>query len=133
MPTPAPPVPSADGIALTRLGADVSEARRRRRLTMEVVATRAMTTRQTVARIERGDPRVAMGTWASVLFALQIAGRLGELASPSGDTTGHALDAERLPKRARIPSGERTSRSRTGAPSREQATESAHSEPDRPV
>lgn len=80
---------------------------------MEVVATRALTTRQTVARIERGDPRVAMGTWASVLFALQIAGRLGELASPSGDMTGLALDAVRLPKRARVSLRKPKARKRT--------------------
>ena len=107
MPTPAAPVPTEVKRALERLGADVSEARRRRRLPMEVVASRALTTRQTVARIERGDPRVAMGTWASVLFALRIANRLGELAAPAGDREGLALEAEHLPKRVRVPRGER--------------------------
>ena len=107
MPTQTAPVPSAVKLALERLGADVSEARRRRRLPMEVVASRALTTRQTVARIERGDPKVAMGTWASVLFALQIANRLGELAAPAGDREGLALEAARLPKRVRVPKGER--------------------------
>ena len=74
---------------------------------MEVVASRALTTRQTVARIERGDPRVAMGTWASVLFALRLANRLAELAAPARDTEGLALEAERLPKRVRVPRAER--------------------------
>ena len=106
MPTPTAPVPSEVKRALERLGADVSEARLRRRLPMEVVADRALTTRQTVARIERGDPRVAMGTWASVLFALGLANRLGELAAPAGDREGLALEAGRLPKRARVPRGE---------------------------
>ena len=106
MPTPTAPVPYEVKRALERLGADVSEARRRRRLPMELVADRALTTRQTVARIERGDPRVAMGTWASVLFALGLATRVGELAAPAGDREGLALEAERLPKRARIPRGE---------------------------
>jgi len=103
MPNPSSPVPLDVKRALERLGADVSEARRRRRLPMEVVADRALTTRQTVARIERGDPRVAMGTWASVLFALGLANRLGELAAPAGDREGLALEAERLPKRVRVP------------------------------
>lgn len=107
MPTPISPVPNEVKRALERLGADVREARIRRRLPMEVVANRALTTRQTVARIERGDPRVAMGIWASVLFALQLANRLGELAAPAGDSVGMALEAERLPKRVRMPKGER--------------------------
>lgn len=103
MPTPTAPVPAEVKRALERLGADVSEARRRRRLPMEVVASRALTTRQTVARIERGDPKVAMGTWASVLFALRLANRLGELAAPANDREGMALEAERLPQRVRVP------------------------------
>lgn len=107
MPTPAAPVPAEVKRALERLGADVSEARRRRRLPMDVVADRALTTRQTVARIERGDPRVAIGTWASVLFALGLANRLGDLAAPSGDREGLALEAERLPKRVRLPRTDR--------------------------
>lgn len=107
MPTPTAPVPANVKLALERLGADVSEARRRRRLPMEVVASRALTTRQTVARIERGDPKVAMGTWASVLFALQLASRLGELAAPQADREGLALEAARLPKRVRVPKQDR--------------------------
>ena len=55
MPTPAPPVPIAIRRALQTLGADLSEARRKRRLPMEIIAARALTTRQTVSRIEKGD------------------------------------------------------------------------------
>ncbi len=62
-----------------------------------------------MARIERGDPRVAMGTWASVLFALGLAKRLGELAAPAGEIEGLALEAKRLPKRVRLPRTERLS------------------------
>ena len=83
---------------------------------MEVVANRAMTTRQTVARIERGDPGVAMGTWATVLFALGLAGRLSQLASPETDRTGLALDAERLPQRVRLPRTARVDAPPTSAP-----------------
>ena len=103
MPKPENEIPLAIRRILEALGSDVSEARRRRRLTMAVVADRAATTRQTVSRVERGDPCVAMGTWASVLFALGLAARLGELASPDADRPGLALDAERLPKRVRLP------------------------------
>ena len=88
--------------ALVKLGADISAARRRRRLPLDVLAERALTTRQTISRIERGDPRVAMGTWATVLFALGLAERLGDIAAPAHDELGLTLDEERLPARVRI-------------------------------
>ena len=70
-----------------------------------------MTTRQTVSRLERGDPRVAVGTWASVLFALGMIDRVETLASPAADALGQALDLERQPQRVRLPSrGRRPSR-----------------------
>ena len=103
MPTPAPPVPIAIRRALQTLGADLSEARRRRRLPMEIIAARALTTRQTVSRIEKGDSRVAMGTWASVLFALGLADRLRDLAAPARDELGLSLEGQRLPTRIHLP------------------------------
>lgn len=111
MPRPAPPVPTAVRQALANLGENVSQARRRRRLPMEVVAARALTTRQTVSRIEKGDPRVAMGTWAGVLFALGLANRLGELAAPAVDELGLTLEGDRLPIRIHLPRAQKTQRS----------------------
>lgn len=82
---------------------------------MAIVADRAMTTRQTVGRIERGDPTVAMGTWATVLFALGIDGILGKLAAPEFDHLGMSLETQQLPQRVRLAS--RTApRTRTGEP-----------------
>lgn len=113
MPKSPPTVPIAVRRALVTLGADISAARRRRRLPLEVVAERALTTRQTIARIEHGDPRVAMGTWATVLFALGLADRLRDLAAPGRDEVGLALEDERLPIRVRIATGVRPTRSIT--------------------
>ena len=42
-------------------------ARKRRNLTMEMVAERADTTRLTVSNIEKGSPSVAMGHYLNVL------------------------------------------------------------------
>lgn len=95
-------LPQAARRALSTLGADMSAARRRRRLPLEVLAERALTTRQTVARIERGDPRVAIGTWAAVLFALGLVDRLGTLADAARDALGRALEEERLPQRVHL-------------------------------
>jgi len=79
---------------------------------MSVVAERALTTRQTVGRIEKGDPTVAMGTWVTVLFAIGMLDRIAELAAPERDAVGLALEEDRLPVRARIrlPSNERRRR-----------------------
>ncbi len=103
MPHPPPQLPLSVKRALVRLGRDISAARRRRRLPLEVVAERAFTTRQTVARVERGDPKVAMGTVATILFALGLTDRVASLAAPASDELGLALEEERLPERVRLP------------------------------
>lgn len=86
---------------MAKLGHDISVARRRRNLPVAVVAERAFVGRNTITRVERGDPGVALGTYASVLFALGLADRLADLADPGTDEVGMALEAERLPQRAR--------------------------------
>jgi transcriptional regulator with XRE-family HTH domain len=88
--------------ALLKLGQDISAARRRRRLTMDLVAERAMISRATLARVERGDARVSMGIYATVLFVLGMGERIGDLADPGKDPIGLALEAERLPQRVRL-------------------------------
>ena len=88
--------------ALRKLGRDIRDARRRRRLPMALVAERASTTRKTVMRIERGDPGVSLGLVTSVLFVLGLADRLGEVADARQDAQGLALEEERLPQRVRL-------------------------------
>jgi transcriptional regulator with XRE-family HTH domain len=60
MPTPHNP-PAAVRRALRKLGADIHDARRRRRLPMAVVAERAFTSRSTLQRVEAGDTNVSVG------------------------------------------------------------------------
>ncbi len=57
----------------------------------------------TLHKIERGDAGVAMGSYATVLFALGLIDRLADVADPRHDSLGLELDAERLPKRVRLP------------------------------
>jgi transcriptional regulator with XRE-family HTH domain len=87
--------------ALAKLGEDISAARRRRRMTMAVMAERAFVSRQTVARVERGDPGVSMGIYATVIFALGMTERLAALVDPSADRLGLMLQDAELPKRVR--------------------------------
>lgn len=96
-----PPLPHPIRRALTKLGQDVRDARRRRRLPMAVVAERAMITRPTLQRVERGDPGVSIGIYTTVLFVLGLGERLGELATASSDPVGLVLEEERLPERVR--------------------------------
>jgi transcriptional regulator with XRE-family HTH domain len=87
--------------ALATLGRDISTARRRRRMTIATLAERAFIGRNTVTRVERGDPGVALGIYATVLFVLGLADRLATLADPTADPVGLTLAEEQLPKRAR--------------------------------
>jgi transcriptional regulator with XRE-family HTH domain len=98
-----PALPLSVRRALQKLGADLSAARRRRRLTMVLLAERAFVSRVTLARVERGDPGVSMGIYASVLFVLGLGDRLGDLADPRFDKVGAALEHEKLPRRVRMP------------------------------
>jgi transcriptional regulator with XRE-family HTH domain len=100
MPTPHH-VSIATARALRKLGADVRDARLRRRLSMQIVADRARTTRATLTRIERGDPSVAMGIYASVLNTLGLLDGVARLADVSTDRVGVELEAARLPRRTR--------------------------------
>jgi hypothetical protein len=66
------------------------------------MADRAQITRMTLYKIERGEPTVSMGAYATVLFVLGLTDRLAELADIKSDEVGLALDQERLPRRIRV-------------------------------
>jgi len=100
MPTPTTP-PSAVRRALRKLGQDIKDARKRRSLTMEVLADRAFTTRKTLQRIEAGDHAVSIGIYASVLHALGLLEGVSDLADPASDEVGLALSLAELPHRVR--------------------------------
>jgi len=101
MPTPHHP-PAAVQRALRKLGADIHDARRRRRLPMAVVAERAFTSRSTLQKIEAGDANVGIGIYAAVLQALGLLDGLGKIADIGHDSVGQALASAELPKRVRI-------------------------------
>jgi transcriptional regulator with XRE-family HTH domain len=101
MPTPHHPS-AAVRRALAKLGGDIHDARRRRRLPMAIVAERAFTSRSTLQRVERGDPSVCMGIYAAVLHALGLLEGLSQVADPSTDEVGQAIADEALPLRVRI-------------------------------
>ena len=88
---------------LRKLGQDIRDARRRRRIPVALMAERASISRTTLGKVEKGHPGVALGTYATVLFVLGLAERLSDLAEAGKDAVGLALEEERLPQRIRCP------------------------------
>ena len=66
------------------------------------MAERTMISRMTLNKIERGDPGVSVGAYATVLFVLGMLDRLSDLADASVDGIGLSLEDELLPKRIRV-------------------------------
>ena len=93
------PLPIPLKTTLHRLGSDLRDARLRRRIPAAIMAERAGISRTTLLKVEKGEPGVAIGTYAAVLMVLGLIVRLAELASAPTDEVGLALEEERLPKR----------------------------------
>lgn len=89
--------------ALRKLGRELALARRKRGISTRDMADRLFVSRDTLWRMERGDPTVAAGTLATAAFVLQLHDRLANLAAPGDDVLGLSLDEQRLPKRIRRP------------------------------
>jgi len=96
----APPIPVKR--ALGKLGHDIRDARRRRRIPMAILAQRASISRTTLTKVELGDPGVSLGIYATVLFVLGLTDRLADLADVRNDAVGRALEEEHLPERIRF-------------------------------
>ena len=80
--------------SLKKLGADIRDARRRRRIQTMTVAERALISRVTLTKVEKGDPSVGLGIYATVLFVFGITERLSDLTDPKHDTIGLGLEDE---------------------------------------
>jgi transcriptional regulator with XRE-family HTH domain len=92
------PLPPGATQAIANLGADLKNARRRRRMPMAHVADRALISRSTLHKVERGDPGVSLGIYASVLFGYGMIQRLEHLMDPRWDRVGLAQEEERMPR-----------------------------------
>ena len=84
---------------LKKLGEDIADARKRRRISTATMAERARISRPTLVRLERGDSNVSLGIFSTVLFVLGMHERLAELADAAQDRLGMDLESELLPKR----------------------------------
>ena len=87
--------------ALAKLGGDISLARRLRGLSVKLMAERALVGRNTITRLEAGDPGVSIGIYATILYILGMADRLADLADPATDPVGLAQAEQAAPKKPR--------------------------------
>lgn len=93
--------------ALRKLGNDINDARRRRRIPIQLMAERADLSRTTIGKIEKGNPVVSIGGYASVLFVLGMSDRLNDLVDATHDLIGRRLEEEKLPQRIRLPNSKK--------------------------
>ena len=88
-------------LGMRSLGRDLAVARKKRRISAAEMAGRLFISCDTLWRLEKGAPTVAIGTLTTALFVLHLHDRLASLAAASGDTLGLEKEAELLPKRIR--------------------------------
>jgi len=94
MKTTLPPFPSVLR-QLKDLGERLRLARLRRKLTTELFAERMGVSRETLRRLENGDPSIAMGTYARALRVLGLDGDIDAVARD--DELGRKLQDLELP------------------------------------
>lgn len=91
-------LPRAALKALTKLGEDIALARKKRHISTVSMAERAFISRGTLYKLEKGDPSVSMGIYATVLSILGLIEGLGDLADRRIDTLGLDIEEDRLPR-----------------------------------
>ena len=96
-------LPRAARQALAKLGADIAVARKKRRISTISMAERAFISRGTLYKVERGEPTVSMGIYATVLSILGLIDGLGNTADRRDDMLGLDIDEDRLPKKIITP------------------------------
>ena len=95
------PVPFRTKHAAEQIGANLAAWRKLRGLTVQQVAERAGTTRQTVARLERGEGTVRTETFLNVTRALGVLDSVVKSVDPYETPFERARADQSLPQRVR--------------------------------
>lgn len=85
--------------ALRSLGANLKVARLKRRISVKGFAERIGVSERTVARLEKGDGGVSIGTLAMAAMVLGELDLISNFLDAGSDDIGLLLEQERLPKR----------------------------------
>jgi transcriptional regulator with XRE-family HTH domain len=88
---------------LKQWGEHVNVSRRKRRITVAMMAERTGLSMSTYLRVERGDPTVSMGAFAMTLFVLGLDQDVNRVMNSATDDQGLLLEEQLLPKRVRPP------------------------------
>ena len=88
---------------LTALGERLRDARLRRELTTVLFAERLGVSRDTLNRLEKGDPNIAIGTYMKALRVLGLEQDIDEVAKD--DVIGRKLQDRALPPRRNVQTG----------------------------
>ena len=87
---------------LKNIGKNIQLSRKRREMSQADLAKAMFVTRQTVSRLENGEPSIAMATLLLAVFCLQREKELLGLLAPENDKLGMFLDTQRQEKRKAI-------------------------------
>ena len=98
-------IPPAATQALRTLGENLAIARTRRRESQRAWAERLGVSVPTLIRMERGDPGVGAGIYATALWLMGTVGGLPELAAPAADRGALESDVRRGAAAPRGPVG----------------------------
>ncbi|WP_281257201.1 helix-turn-helix domain-containing protein [Knoellia remsis] len=101
VPIPGRSRPTRVHRASTDIGTHLATWRRMLDLTAVQVAERADISRDTLRRLEHGDPGVSWGTVLAVARALGALDRLVDALDPFETDLGRARAAQRIPRRVR--------------------------------
>jgi DNA-binding XRE family transcriptional regulator len=92
-------LPPAAAAALRQLGENLAIARSRRKEPQRAWARRIGVSVPTLIRLEKGDPRVSMGAYASALWLMGRAQALADAAAPAADLGALELDVRAARRR----------------------------------
>jgi transcriptional regulator with XRE-family HTH domain len=95
-------MPPAAAQALRGLGENLAVARVRRRESQRAWARRLGVSVPTLIRMERGDPGVGIGVYATALWLMGRVGALPDLASPAEDRGALETDVRDALKRRAV-------------------------------
>jgi len=95
-------LPPAASQALRTLGENLAIARIRRHESQKAWAKRMGVSIPTLIRMERGDPGVGMGIYATALWLIGRAAALPDLAAPAEDRGALEMDVRKALKRRAV-------------------------------
>ena len=84
-----------------RIGERLTLARKRRRLTVRELASKAGISYDTVRAVEAGNLQTGLGAYLAMLWAMGLESEFQAFVDPERDDEGKQLELTRLPQRVR--------------------------------